>query len=108
MEIEQVKKYLQTFLDTILIPKISNQGDEIKLTVHDVLLGTYHPPILHVFIDSDPKVKTKTWYTPHRIDIKVNREIENFLRMLSIQNNIKVHWDKRPLLKKDKKYSKNV
>ena len=104
MKTEKVKEYLQRYLDNVVF----DIPEEIKFTVYDVLKGTYNPPIIHVFIDTDPKIETNTWDTPNRIDRQVDKQIHNFFQILSIPNKIKIHWNKRPFLRKGKKYDKEI
>lgn len=104
MKTDKVKEYLQRYLDSALHKKAAN----INFTVHDVVKGTYNPPMIHVFIDTDPETTTDTWDTPNRANRKFDSYIEDFFQMLSIPNKIKVHWNKRPIFKKGKEYDKDI
>ena len=103
MELEKVKKYLQTYLDDEIIPKMnkelaSEENDEsIKMEVFQVLKGSYQPPIYHIFIDIEPN-----WEGSYRK--KIENDISDFMKILSINNKIKVHWNKRPALKDSELY----
>lgn len=94
MEIEKIQDYLQNYLNDVLTPSINKElvGEEdkpITLTVYTLRLGSYNPPIFHVFIDIDPNWKGS-------ILKRMERDIEDFLRIFSINNKVKVHWNKRP------------
>ena len=90
------EQYLQNYLDTIVIPNLNQDRvdeDKVSLNVYQVLKGSYQPPIYHVFIDVEP---------PHtlRADLKkIKSNISDFFKMFSINNRIKVHWNKRPVFK---------
>lgn len=97
MELEQLKKYLQVYLDEVITPKINRElvgeGDEqITMKIYDILKGSYQPPIIHIFIDIDPNWKGS-------ITKKLENEILRFMKMFSIPSKIKVHLNKRPLFK---------
>lgn len=94
MEIEKIQDYLQNYLNDVLTPSINKElvGEEdkpITLTVYTLRLGSYNPPIFHVFIDIDPNWKGS-------ILKRMERDIEDFIRIFSINNKVKVHWNKRP------------
>ena len=94
MNLEKIKNYLQTYLDSVLTPTINRElvGEEdepITLTVHALRKGSYQPPIFHIFIDIDPN-----W--SGSILKKIETDIENFIRIFSIRNRVKIHWNKRP------------
>jgi hypothetical protein len=94
MNLDKIKEYLQNYLDTVIIPNLNKDrvdDDKVSLNVYQVVKGSYQPPIYHVFIDVEP---------PHtfRNDLKkFESNISDFFRMFSINNKIKVHWNKRPL-----------
>lgn len=94
MEIEKIQDYLQNYLNDVLTPSINKElvGEDdkpITLTVYTLRLGSYNPPIFHVFIDIDPNWKGS-------ILKRMERDIEDFLKIFSINNKVKVHWNKRP------------
>lgn len=94
MDLEKIKEYLQTYLDDVITPMINRElvGDEdeqINLTVNALRMGSYNPPIFHIFIDIDPN-----W--SGSILKKLEKDIEEFIRIFSIDNRVKVHWNKRP------------
>lgn len=94
MELDKIKEYLQTYLDDVITPNINKElvGEEdepIRLTVYAVRKGSYQPPIFHVFIDINPN-----WQGS--ILKKIEKNIEDFIKIFSINNRVKVHWNKRP------------
>ena len=95
MDLEKIKNYLQTYLDSVLTPTINRElvGEEdepITLTVHALRKGSYQPPIFHIFIDIDPNWKGSLLK-------RLEKNIEEFIKIFSIENKVKVHWNKRPL-----------
>ena len=95
MEIEKLQKYLQTYLNDVITPMVNKElvGEEdepITLTVNTIRKGSYQPPIYHVFIDIDPNWKGSLLK-------RLEKNIEDFIKIFSIRNKIKVHWNKRPL-----------
>ena len=102
MNLEKIKSYLQVYLDDVISPKINKElvGEEdepIKMDVFQVLKGSYQPPIYHIFIDIEPN-----WDGSYRK--KIENDITDFMKILSINNKIKVHWNKRPALKDSELY----
>ena len=95
MDLDKVKDYLQTYLDDVITPDINRElvGEEdepITLTVNALRIGSYKPPIFHIFIDIDPNWKGSMLN-------KLEKNIEDFVKIFSISNRVKVHWNKRPL-----------
>jgi hypothetical protein len=95
MDLEKIKNYLQTYLDDVLTPTINRElvGEEdepITLTVHALRKGSYQPPIFHIFIDIDPNWQGSLLK-------RLEKDIEDFIKIFSIKNKVKVHWNKRPL-----------
>jgi predicted GTPase len=97
MELEKIKGYLQTYLDDVISPNLNKElvGEEdepIKMDVFEILKGSYQPPIYHIFIDIKPN-----WEGSYRK--KIENDISDFMKILSIPYRIKIHWNKRPSLK---------
>jgi hypothetical protein len=97
MNLEKIKSYLQVYLDDVISPKINKElvGEEdepIKMDVFQVLKGSYQPPIYHIFIDIEPN-----WDGSYRK--KIENDITDFMKIFSINNKIKIHWNKRPASK---------
>jgi hypothetical protein len=102
MNLEKIKSYLQVYLDDVISPKINKElvGEEdepIKMDVFQVLKGSYQPPIYHIFIDIEPN-----WDGSYRK--KIENDITDFMKIFSINNKIKVHWNKRPASKDSELY----
>ena len=94
MDLDKIKEYLQTYLDEVITPNINEElvgedDEPIRLTVYALRMGSYQPPIFHIFIDIDPN-----W--SGSILKKIETDIENFIRIFSIRNRVKIHWNKRP------------
>ena len=102
MEVDKIKKFLQSYLDSVIVPKAnkelaSEENDEpIKIGVFQILKGSYQPPIYHAFIDIEPN-----WDGSYRK--KIENDISDFMKVLSIRNKLKIHWNKRPEIKDPKK-----
>ena len=97
MEIEKLEKYLQTYLNDVITPMVNKElvGEEdepITLTVNAIRKGTYQPPIYHVFIQIEPHDTLKSLLK------KSETDITDFFKIFSINNKIKVHWNKTPSL----------
>lgn len=95
MDIEKIHEYLQQYLNDVLTPTINKElvGEEdepISLSVHTLRMGSYNPPMFHVFIDIDPNWKGS-------ILTRMEKDIADFIKIFSINNRVKVHWNKRPL-----------
>jgi len=102
MNLEKIKSYLQVYLDDVISPKINKElvGEEdepIKMDVFQVLKGSYQPPIYQIFIDIEPN-----WDGSYRK--KIENDITDFMKIFSINNKIKIHWNKRPASKDSELY----
>lgn len=92
---ERLKRHLQNYIDIVAQPRINKEisSEPLTLKVHEILWGTYKPPMLHIFIDIDPESgKSHKW--------EIEKILEQFIKMFAIQNKVKFHWNKRPYLKK--------
>ena len=101
MNLNKIKQYLQNYLDTIVIPNLNQDRvdeDKVSLNVYQVLKGSYQPPIYHVFIDVEPHDILKI------ILKKSDEDITDFFKIFSINNKIKIHWNKRPASKDSELY----
>jgi hypothetical protein len=67
------------------------------MDVFQVLKGSYQPPIYHIFIDIEPN-----WDGSYRK--KIENDITDFMKIFSINNKIKIHWNKRPASKDSELY----
>ena len=96
MDREQIKSYVQKYLENVIIPNIEDEDQILDVSVHEILKGSYQPPIIHVFIDTTPNLKPREASNNKKIK-KIEREIENFFKYLSIPYKIKVHFNERPV-----------
>jgi hypothetical protein len=97
MDTKKIESYLQTFLDDVISPKINDvlvgKNDEpITLKVYKVNYGESNPNRINFFIDMNPD-----WSKDDSITHEINHEISNFFKMLSIDKNLHIYWNKRPL-----------
>lgn len=99
MNLEKIKRYLQIYFDTILNNKFVENSEGIKLTIHDIVEVNGKLPNLFLFIDTEPEIISTSWDIPNRVDKKLEKEILDFLNMLSIPNPIRIYWDRRPVFK---------
>ena len=96
MNLERIKEYLQNYVNSVLVPTINTDEslvEPITMNVSDVLKGSYQPPIYHVFIQIEPHDTLKSLLK------KTEADIADFFKVFSINNRIKVHWNKRPSFK---------
>lgn len=100
MKREKLKVFLQNYLDSVITPRIKENFGDYEFTVYDVLKGTYPPPRIHIFIDTVPNIDEGGLDMSKRPHKKIESDIEDFFRTLSIPNKIKIHWNKRPHFKK--------
>jgi hypothetical protein len=96
METEKIKKYLQVYLDEVIIPKINDElvgedDEPIKISIHKINFGEANPNRINFFLDMEPDW-SKGSYTN-----KINSDISNFFRMFGIDKNLHIYWNKRPL-----------
>jgi hypothetical protein len=100
MNLEKIKEYLQNYLNDVILPNINTDEslvEPITMNVSDVLKGSYQPPIYHVFIQIEPHDTLKSLLKNSEV------AIADFFKIFSINNRIKVHWNKSPAFK-DKKF----
>ena len=94
MNLELVKGYLENYLEDVIVPNINKEhkfGDSpITMELNALRVGSYQPPIFHVFIDVEPPETLKSALK------KSEGDIADFLKIFSINNRVKVHWNKRP------------
>ena len=101
MDLEKIKDYLENYLNDVILPNINTDEslvEPIIMNVTDVLKGSYQPPIYHVFIQVEPHDILKSSLK------KSEGDIANFFKVFSINNRIKVHWNKSPVSKNSSFY----
>ena len=96
MDSDKIEKYLQTYIDDVIVPKINNElvgeNDEpIKITVHKVRYGEANPNRVAFFLDMDPDLSKGS------IINAINSDISSFFRMLGTNKDLRIYWNKRPL-----------
>ncbi len=96
METDKIEKYLQNYLDDVVSPEINSElvgkdDEPIKLTVYKVNYGESNPNRINFFIDMDPD------YSEGSITHRINSDIANFFKMLGVDKQLSIYWNKRPL-----------
>jgi hypothetical protein len=96
MDIDKIEKYLQTYIDDVIEPQINNEltGEDdkpIKITVYKINYGEANPNRINFFLDMDPDWSNGSFTN------RINSDISNFFRMLGIDKNLHIYWNKRPL-----------
>jgi hypothetical protein len=94
MELEKIKKYLQRYIDDIIVPYVNGQlvgedDEPITIHVHDIKQKEFNPDEIVVFLDMEPD-----WSKGSVID-KINEDVIGFMRMMGYKNWIIVAWNKR-------------
>ena len=95
MEIENVKKYLQHYLDDVITPEINRElvGEEdepITIKVHDIKEKEHLPLEAVVFLDINPD------WSSGSIIPRIDNDIRRFIvMMLGYKKTITVAWNKR-------------
>jgi hypothetical protein len=114
MNLERIKEFLQNYLDTVVSPKIAQKREKselqpVEFTVFDILKGSYQPPIIHVFLHTEPEIKKSSSLKPHAAMMlkEVEKDIEGFLKVFSINHKVKVHWNQIPVFKNDTIHTKD-
>jgi len=114
MTTEKIQQYLQVYLDSVTKPNVDKTRNEmgmgpINFTIHSIIKGSYQPPIYHIFLDTEPEIKKSRNLEPHTSIMlqKIQQDIQDFFKILSINFPTKVHWNKRPLFKNDTLHSEN-
>lgn len=92
MNTERIHQYLQNYIDNVVLPSHNEKRSEpISLNIYGLRLGSYEPPIFHVFIDVEPHDTLKMSL------LSIEKRIVDFLKVFSINSKVKIHWNKRPL-----------
>ena len=97
MELEKIKKYLQVYLDDVITPQINDElvgedDEPIKISIYKINFGEANPNRINFFLDMDPD-----WWTKGTYIHKINSDISNFFRMMGVDKNLHIYWNKRPL-----------
>jgi hypothetical protein len=96
MTIDKIEKYLQVYLDDVITPEINNElvGDDdkpIRITIYKINFGESNPNRINFFLDMDPD------WSKGSFTNKINSDISGFFRMLGVDKNLHIYWNKRPL-----------
>ena len=96
MTIDKIEKYLQVYIDDVIIPEINNElvGDDdepIRITIYKINFGESNPNRINFFLDMDPD------WSKGSFTNKINSDISGFFRMLGVDKNLHIYWNKRPL-----------
>ena len=96
MTIDKIEKYLQVYLDDVITPEINNElvGDDdkpIRITIYKINFGESNPNRINFFLDMDPD------WSKGSFTIKINSDISGFFRMLGVDKNLHIYWNKRQL-----------
>ena len=96
METDKIEKYLQNYLDDVVSPEINSElvgedDEPIKITIHKVNFGEANPNRINFFLDMDPD------WSKGSFTHKINSDISGFFKMLGVDKNLHIYWNKRPL-----------
>jgi hypothetical protein len=96
MELDKIEKYLQTYINDVIEPQINNElvgedDEPIKIRVYKVTYGETNPNRINFFLDMDPD------WSKGSFTNKINSDISGFFRMLGVDKNLHIYWNKRPL-----------
>lgn len=94
MNLDLIKDYLEKYLEDVIVPNINREhafgAKTITMKLNAIRSGSYQPPIFHLFIDVEPPETLKSELK------KSETDLTDFLRIFSINNRVKVHWNKLP------------
>lgn len=96
MNVDKIKKYLQVYLDDVITPEINNElvgedDEPIRITIYKINFGESNPNRINFFLDMDPD------WSKGSFTNKINSDISGFFRMLGVDKNLHIYWNKRPL-----------
>jgi hypothetical protein len=96
MDLKLIERYLQIYLNDVMIPQINREldpeGEEpINISIYKINLGEQNPNRLNFFLDIDPD------WSGGSISSKLNHDLSRFVKMLGIEKNLHIYWNKRPL-----------
>jgi hypothetical protein len=96
METENIKKYLQVYLDEVIIPELNSEfvgkdDQPISITIDNIMHGIINPNRISFILHMEPDLTKST------ITSKINLDLSRFVNMLGIEKNLHVYWNKRPL-----------
>jgi len=96
METENIKKYLQVYLDEVIIPELNSEfvgkdDQPISITIDNIMHGIINPNRISFILHMEPDLTKST------ITSKINLDLSRFVNMLGIEKNLRVYWNVREL-----------
>jgi hypothetical protein len=96
MDSDKIQKYLQYYIDDVIEPKINDElvgedDEPIKITVHAIRYGEANPNRISFFLNMEPD-----WSKGSFTNV-INSDISSFFKMLGIDKNLHIYWNKRCL-----------
>ena len=96
MEIDKIEKYLQVYLDEVIVPELNRElvgedDEPIVVSIYKINYGETNPNRINFFLDMDPD------WTKGSIVNNLNSDISSFFRLLGIDKDLRIYWNKRPL-----------
>jgi len=96
METENIKKYLQVYLDEVIIPELNSEfvgkdDQPISITIDNIMYGIINPNRISFILHMEPDLTKST------ITSKINLDLSRFVNMLGIEKNLRVYWNVREL-----------
>lgn len=96
MEIDKIEKYLQVYLDEVIVPELNRElvgedDEPIVVSIYKINYGETNPNRINFFLDMDPD------WSKGSFTNKINSDISRFFKMLGVDKNLHIYWNKRPL-----------
>lgn len=96
MDIDKIEKYLQVYLDDVIIPEINQElvgedDEPIRISIHKINYGESNPNRINFFLDMDPD------WSKGSFTNKIQKDISRFFKMLGVDKALHIYWNKRPL-----------
>jgi hypothetical protein len=93
MKEEKIKKYIQSYLDDVITPKVNSElvGEEdepIEIKVSEVMVSDKSPNRISIFLEMYPN------WSSGSIGNMVNQDLSRFIKMLNIDRNLHIYWNK--------------
>jgi hypothetical protein len=70
---------------------VGEDDEPIRITIHKINFGEANPNRINFFLDMDPDWSNGSFTN------KINSDISRFFRMLGVDKNLHIYWNKRPL-----------
>jgi hypothetical protein len=93
METDKIEKYLKYYVNDVLLPKLNDKmsyegGEPVKINVRKVTYGKLNPNRINFFLNIEPYDTSVPYLN------EINLEISNFFKMLTIDKNLHIYWNK--------------